>query len=140
MPLTSRLNKILIYSREEAERLMNSTIEPEHLLLGIFRLQEGTAYDLLLRAGCVPEDAKGQLDNKLFNSDTQMASSISRSPVVEKILRIAENEARQYNAEAVGSVHLLLAILHERINTAAAYLESRWAISYEKMEELYENA
>ena len=138
MPLTSRLNKILIYSREEAERLQNPTIEPEHLLLGIFRLHEGTAFDLLVRAGCEINDAKLHLDEAMFHaqSDTMFAE-ITRSTDVERILRIAENEARQYNAEAVGSIHLLLAILHERVNSAAAYLESTWAISYDKIVELY---
>lgn len=138
MPLTTRLNKILIYAREEAGRLMNPTIEPEHLLLGIFRLHEGTAYDLLVRAGCETHDAKLHLDEAMQDVTTETVPvEIKRSSDVERILRIAENEARQYSAEAVGSVHLLLAILHERINAAAVYLEAAWEISYEKIEELY---
>lgn len=137
MPQTVRLNKILIYSREEAERLRNPQIEPEHLLLGILRLQEGTAYDLLVRAGCAPTDAKLHLDMAMSEVSSDLIEPIRRSVEVERILRVAEGEARQYNDEAVGSVHLLLAILHERINGAAVYLESAWEITYDRIAELY---
>ena len=45
MPLTTRLNKILLYARDEAERLQNQEVLPEHLLLAILRLGEGVAYE-----------------------------------------------------------------------------------------------
>ena len=95
MPQTVRLNKILIYSREEAERLRNPQIEPEHLLLGILRLQEGTAYDLLVRAGCAPTDAKLHLDMAMSEASSDLIEPIRRSVEVERILRVAEGEARQ---------------------------------------------
>ena len=137
MPQTVRLNKILIYSREEAGRLQNSQVLPEHLLLGILRLQEGYAYDLLLKAGWNPERAKQHLDDSLRATEYGIVNSVVRSPQVERILRVAEAEARSYNEEAVGSVHLLLAILHERINNAAIYLEMQWSITYDRIAELY---
>ena len=111
MPQTVRLNKILIYAREEAGRLCNKEVLPEHLLLGIIRLQEGTAYDTLVRTGWSPEDAKLNLDEALKESATDMVQPITRSTQVERILRIADNEAKSYNDEATGSIHLLLAIL-----------------------------
>ena len=137
MPQTVRLNKILIYSREEAGRLQNAQVEPEHLLLGILRLQEGYAYDFLLRAGWDPEKAKQHLDGSLRMRATGIVQDVSRSQQVERILRVADVEARSYNDEAVGSLHLLLAILHERINSAARYLETQWSITYDRIAELY---
>lgn len=137
MPQTVRLNKILIYSREEAERTQTPQVEAEHLLLGILRLEEGTAYDLLLRAGLPPEDAKNHLDLALEDKRSDLLEPIRRSVQVERILRIAEGEARQYNDEVVGSVHLLLAILREHVNDAAAYLEETWDINYDRIAELY---
>ena len=137
MPQTVRLNKILIYSREEAERLGNRQVEPEHLLLGIFRLEEGSAYDLLVRAGLSPNDAKLHLDDAMSESQSDLMEPVTRSVQVERILRIAEGEARKYNDDAVGSVHLLLAILRENINAAAVYLEAAWDITYDKIAALY---
>ena len=137
MPQTVRLNKILIYAREEAGRLCNTEVLPEHLLLGILRLQEGTAYDMLLRAGLLPEDTKLNLDEVLQMERSDMVQPVTRSPQVERILRIADSEAKLYNEEATGSIHLLLAILHERINHAAIYLETVWSITYDSIVALY---
>lgn len=137
MPQTVRLNKILIYAREEAGRLRNKEVLPEHLLLGIIRLQEGTAYDILMRTEWSPEDAKLNLDEALKEESTDLMQPVTRSVQVERILRIADSEAKLYNEEATGSIHLLLAILHERINRAAIYLESVWNITYESIAALY---
>ena len=137
MPLTIRLNKILIFARDEAERLQNQQILPEHLLLAILRLAEGDAYDLLLKAGVQPEMVKQSLDSALSEEAQEMVSPVTRSSLVESILRIAEGISREYHAEAVGSAHLLLAILRQRINRASIYLVSNWNLSYEQMVELY---
>ena len=137
MPQTVRLNKILIYAREEAGRLCNKEVLPEHLLLGIIRLQEGTAYDLLLRTGWSPEDAKLNLDEALQSESSDLVQPVTRSAQVERILRIADAEAKSYNDEATGSIHLLLAMLHERINHVAIYLETTWDITYDTIAALY---
>ena len=62
MQITQHLNQILLYAQEEAERLMSARVEPEHMLLAIMRLGEGTAYDLLLRAHFRPEEAKAPFE------------------------------------------------------------------------------
>ena len=137
MPLTTRLNKILIYARDEAERLQNEEILPEHLLLGILRLGEGTAYDLLQKAGLDTASAKEQLDGALRKESQNLVTAIKRSSQTERILRISEGIAREYRADAVGSVHLLMAILREQINRCAGYLEQIWQIDFPRIAELY---
>ncbi len=137
MPLTTRLNKILIYARDEAERLQNTEVEPEHLLLAILRLEEGTAYDLLMQAGLDATSTKEQLDQALRNESQPMVTAIRRSNQTERILRLSEGLAREYRAEAVGSVHLLLAILREQINRCAGYLEQIWQIDFQRISDLY---
>ncbi|MBR3409052.1 MAG: ATP-dependent Clp protease ATP-binding subunit [Paludibacteraceae bacterium] len=137
MPLTTRLNKILIYARDEAERLQNTEVEPEHLLLAILRLEDSTAYDLLMQAGLDATSAKEQLDQALRNESQPMVTVIKRSNQTERILRLSEGLAREYRAEAVGSVHLLLAILREQINRCAGYLEQIWQIDFQRISDLY---
>ena len=128
MIVTQNLNKILYYAHDEAERLRNKTVEPEHLLLAIIRLGEGSAYDALMQALFDPVKAKQELDNDLMVKEPGLAQPVTRSPQVERILRIAEGISREYNAEAIGSIHLLLAILREQINRAAMYLENIWKL------------
>lgn len=137
MPLTVRLNKILIYARDEAERLQNTQILPEHLVLGILRLAEGQAFDLLRKAGLSAEETKGNLDTALQQEQRDTIEPITRSVQVESIMRIAEGISREYRADAVGSAHLLLAILRHRINRAALYLANAWGITYEQIVEIY---
>lgn len=133
MAITIRLNKILTYAREEAERLQNIQVKPEHLLLGILRLGEGRAYDTLRDLGWNPLVAKQQLDEALAAPASDLLQPASRSAQVERILRVADSEAKMTQSDTVGSVHLLMAILHEHINRAAVYLESAWGITYDQV-------
>ena len=48
---SQRVKDILGYSKEEAIRLGNSHISPEHLFLGILRDGEGVAVDILIEPG-----------------------------------------------------------------------------------------
>ena len=113
------------------------TVEPEHLLLAIIRLGEGSAYELLRQANVEFATAKAQLDKELRVERHTLAEPVTRSPQVERILRIAEGISREYQTEVIGSVHLLLAIMREQINRCATYLESQWGLSYPQLVELY---
>ena len=137
MQLTQGLNKILYFAHDEAERLSCKTIEPEHLLLAIMRLGEGTAYDLLLRTSFRPDEAKEQLDHDLRQEPEATVTPVTRSLQVERILRITEGISREYLSNQMGTVHLLLAILRDQVNNAAAYLENVWGISYDQLVGLY---
>ncbi len=136
MQVTQHLNQILVYAHDEAERLWSAHVEPEHLLLAIMRLGEGSAYEILLRASFRPEEAKVQIENAIRGKQGTM-ETINRSAQTNRILRIAEAISREYKSEQIGSIHLLLAILREQINRAAAYLEESWGISYVQLVDLY---
>ena len=136
MIVTQNLNRIIIYAQDEAERLRSESVEAEHLLLATLRLIECTAYDLLLRADFKPEVAKAQLEERV-RGEADIAEKPERSAQTERILRIAEGISREYNADAAGSVHLLLAIMREEMNSTAAYLEDTWGITYQQLVELY---
>ena len=44
---SEQLNNVFIYSAQEAERLGNAYVGPEHLLLGIIREGRGRAMELM---------------------------------------------------------------------------------------------
>ena len=138
MPLTVRLNKILLFARDEAERTQSTLVTSEHLLLAILRLKEGVAYDLLVLAGVDTDTAFQNINAPLMPTEpVAMIEPVKRSSQMESILRIAEGIAREYKDDAVGSIHLLLAILRHRTNKASLYLGSEWNVTYERMLELY---
>ena len=135
MVVSENTNKIILYAQEEAGRLLSTCIEPAHLLLAILRLGEGSAYDLLTRAELNPEQAKDALEQSVRGEDERINKPLSTT--CERIFRIAEGISREYHSEAVCSAHMLLAILRERLNKTAAYLERDWKISYNRIVDLY---
>ena len=138
MTITQNLNKILLYAQDEASRLRNAQVQPEHLLLGMVRLAEGTAYQVLMQTSFVPEEAKVQLDEWLRpEQPSQLVAPITRSMETDRILRIAERISQEYKTEVTGSIHLLLAILRDQINGAASYMEHEWGLSYQMVVDIY---
>ena len=137
MVITQNFNRILIYAQEEAERLQCPKVEPEHLLLAIIRLGEGSAYELLCQTDFNPAEAKKQLDEDIRAKALGLIEPVTRSTQTDRVLRIAEGIGREYQAEVTKTVHLLLAIMREQINKAAAYLENQWGLSYQQLVDLY---
>ena len=138
MQITHNLNKTILYAREEAGRLLSPCVEPGHLLLAILRIGEGEAYEMLMQTTFIPTEAKEQLDKSLRGEQGQgQTQEIPVSAQIERLLRIAERISREYKAEAVGTAHLLLAIMRERLNATAVYLEDQWGLSYEQLVDIY---
>lgn len=135
MQQTNNLHTILLYAQQEAQRLGNSEVFPDHLMLGILRLGDGKAFELLMQAGLNPVELKRSIDERLMQAATSEATKMSRAS--ERILRLMLIEARLYHAEECGSVHLLLGILRERVNYPAMFVEQQFGIDYERIEGLY---
>ena len=135
MQQTPNLHSIFSYACEEAGRLGNAEIIPDHLLLGIIRLGAGKAFELLMQAGMDPVECKRKIDERLRQTETTQTQKLSRAS--ERIVRLTGIEARNYQAETCGSVHLLMALLRDRINFPAMYLEQQHGIDYECIEHLY---
>ena len=135
MQQTNNLHTILLYAQQEAQRLGNSEILPDHLMLGIVRLADGKAFELLMQAGLNPVELKRAIDERLMQANTSETTKMSRAS--ERILRLMLTEAKLYHAEECGSVHLLLGLLRERVNYPAMFIEQQFGIDYERIEGLY---
>ena len=135
MQQTTNLHTILLYSQQEAERLGSTEIMPDHMMLGILRLADGKAFELLMQAGTNPSELKCAIDKRLMQETPSQTTKMSRAS--ERVLRLMVTEARLYHAEECGSVHLLLAMLRERVNYPAMFIEQTFGIDYECIERLY---
>ena len=135
MQQTPNLHTIINYACEEAGRLGNTEILPDHMMLGILRLGAGKAFELLMQAGMNPIELKKKIDERLLQDAPTQTNKLSRAS--ERIIRLTGIEARTYQAETCGSVHLMMALLRDRINFPAMYLEQQHGIDYECMERLY---
>ena len=120
---SQRVKDVLIYSREEAERLGNNYIGPEHLLLGIIRDGGGPAMDALLALNVDIRKVKHIIEANL-RTDHQIrpGQEIPLIKSTEKILKIIYLEARALRCNLMDTDHLLLAIMKDNASIASEVL------------------
>ena len=122
---SKRLIDVIEYSREEAARLQNSYIGPEHLMLGIIREGEGEAMRVLRELHTDPMDIKRKIEQEIkntFDSEDSVQHEIAISKTTERVLRMSMLESRLFKEDETDTEHLLLAILKEEFNVAAKVL------------------
>ncbi len=109
---TERARRILSVAKEEARKLGNSQIEPEHLLLAILREGSGVAMKILTRFHIQPEELRRRLEEKLLKSSSLLYfGEVSFSPSGKKVVEIAIEEAKHLGHNYVGTEHILLGIV-----------------------------
>lgn len=131
---TQQVSDIVVYGKEEANRLQNDHIEPEHLLLGILRDGECKAAEILKSFYLDLKGIKNELETQLREKSIleNYSQDISFSEEASKILTLSKLEARLMNDEKVDTPHILLAIMRDNQNNAYKILE-RNDVTYEKI-------
>ena len=115
---SQRVKDVLIYSREEAQRLGNDYIGLEHLLLGIIREGEGLAIRIMRNLGVDLAEVRKKVELAVASHKEKPAGS-ENLPLIkqaERALKITYLEAKLFNSELIGTEHLLLAILKDENN------------------------
>ena len=115
---SQRVKDVLIFSREEAQRLGNDYIGLEHLLLGILREGEGLAVRIMRNLGLDLGEVRKRIEQAVASHQEKPAGS-ENLPLIkqaERALKITYLEAKIYNSELIGTEHLLLAILKDENN------------------------
>lgn len=140
---SQRVSDIITYSREEATRLRNRYIGPEHLLLGMLRDGGGKAIEILHRLGTDLGGVKARLEACLRdhtnieegNMPPVAEADITLSPLAARILKMCILEARLLKSPKADAEHMLLAILKDGDNLAATVLEEN-QVDYQSVYEL----
>lgn len=116
---TQRVRDIMAYSREEAERLQNNYIGPEHLMLAILREDEGLAKQVLQDFDVDVKELKTQIDERFrqLQEPFDGTSEVVINKSTEKALKMSILEARLTKRSEADSVHILLALLKEQSTT-----------------------
>lgn len=120
---TVRARQALFFSRYEAAQLGNSTIEPEHVLLGLVRAGQGWAGALFERAQITPEQARAELPAQATAPEALPQSAIIPfSAETKRVFAGAKDEANRRRHRNIGVVHLLAGILRAEPSIAASIL------------------
>ena len=129
-----RVSEVLAFSREEATRLASNVVGPEHLLLGILRGSGGPVNELFERQNTDIEAMRLQLEElaKAHAQHVPMPNNeVALNEMANNILKLAVLEARIQNTQTVDVQHLLLAMLHDRVDNAAKQVLESNNLNYE---------
>lgn len=129
-----KVSEILAYSREEAARLASRSVGPEHLLLGMMRIKEGPVNDVFRRLAINTSNVKRELESRVREDEIGMPINTSELVLNEKasnILKLAVLEARIQRTTRVDEQHLLLAILHIKVDNGAKIVLEMNNMNYE---------
>ncbi len=122
---TPRAQQVLALARKEADRFNHNYVGTEHLLLGLIKLGQGVAVNVLERMGLELEAVRMEVEKHVGNGPEQKISgNIPYTPRVKKVLALANKEAKSLNHSYVGTEHILLGLLREGEGVAAQVLSS----------------
>jgi len=122
---TPRAQQVLALARNEADALNHNFVGTEHLLLGLIRLGQGVAVNVLQKLGLELETVRLEVTKHVGKGpDQQIFGNIPYTPRVKKVLALAQKEAKALNHTYVGTEHILLGLLQEGDGVAARVLKN----------------
>src|ERR671927_418248 len=122
---TPRAQQVLQLARKEADRFNHNYVGTEHLLLGLIKLGQGVAVNVLQKMGLDLETVRMEVEKQVGSGpETKMVGNIPYTPRVKKVLALAGKEAKALNHSYVGTEHILLGLLREGEGVAARVLKS----------------
>src|ERR1700733_514014 len=122
---TPRAQQVLALARKEADRLNHNFLGTEHLLLGLIKLGQGVAVNVLQKMGLDLETVRMEVEKQTPSGpDQKMIGNIPYTPRVKKVIALAQKEAKNLNHTYIGTEHLLLGLLREGDGIAAQVLRA----------------
>ena len=120
-----RAQQVLALARKEADRFHHNFVGTEHLLLGLIKLGQGVAVNVLQKLGLDLETVRLEVEKQVGTGpDQKLMGNIPYTPRVKKVLALAQKEARALNHTYVGTEHVLLGLLREGDGVAARVLKN----------------
>lgn len=135
LQLSDELSEIISYSREEAMRLGSYTIGSDHLILGIIRHQDNSAFEILMKFGVDYKILKNRIDEKIKTGEMvpyEQADKLNLTKGAENSLKVMYLEARSLDESKPGPLHLLLAVMRVEECTAVEILRE-YQITYDSI-------
>ena len=122
---TDRARRVIILARKEADRFNHNYIGTEHLLLGLIRLGQGVAVNVLRGMGIDFETIRIEVEKAVGSGpETKVIGDIPLTARAKKVIELAVEEARNLNHTYIGTEHLLLGLLQEGEGVASKILRS----------------
>src|SRR5207247_7888270 len=119
---TERARRVVFFAQEEAARLGENYVGTEHLLLGLVRENDSVAARILDRLGVPLGRIRTDIERQVTRGHGNPGQDVQLTPRAERVIDLANEEARQLNNNYIGTEHLLLGLIREGDGLAARVL------------------
>lgn len=122
---TNRAKQVIKLAKKEAQRLNHNYLGTEHVLLGLLKLGQGIAVNVLRNFNLDYDTVRTEVERLVgFGPEIQVYGDPALTGKVKKVFEFANEEAANLNHNYVGTEHLLLALLRQTDGVAAQVLEN----------------
>lgn len=122
---TNRSKQVIKLAKKEAQRLNHNYLGTEHILLGLLKLGQGVAVNVLRNLNIDFETVKAEVEKVVgYGPELQVFGDPALTGKVKKVFEYANEEASNLNHNYVGTEHLLLGLLRQTDGVAAQVLEN----------------
>lgn len=122
---TNRAKQVIKLGKKEAQKLNHNYLGTEHVLLGLMKLGQGIAVNVLRNFDLSYEIIREEIERVVgFGPEIQVYGEPALTSKAKKVFAFANEEANALGHNYVGTEHLLLALLKEPEGVAAQVLEN----------------
>jgi ATP-dependent Clp protease ATP-binding subunit ClpC len=122
---TNRAKQVVKLAKKEAQRMNHNYLGTEHILLGLLKLGQGIAVNVLRNMNVDYEVVRQEVEKLVgFGPEIQLYGDPALTGKVKKVIEFANEEAMSLNHNYVGTEHLLLGLLRQTDGVAAQVLEN----------------
>lgn len=122
---TNRAKQVIKLAKKEAQRLNHNYLGTEHVLLGLLKLGQGVAVNVLKNMSIDFETVRTEVEKLVgYGPEIQVIGDPALTGKVKKVFEYANEEAANLNHNYVGTEHLLLGLLRQTDGVAAQLLEN----------------
>ncbi|WP_022850744.1 ATP-dependent Clp protease ATP-binding subunit [Limisalsivibrio acetivorans] len=120
---TDRARRVILYSRESAEKMLQTSIDTEHILMGLLKERTGLAADIFTKKGVDINLLMNEIKNlSAQGRNLMIKGSLPFSPMGKNVLEYAVEEAKILENKYINTEHILLGLMKERRGKAFTLL------------------
>ena len=119
---TQNARRVMSLAHEEAMRLNHAYVGTEHFLLGLVRVEKGSAVQVLRKMGIEPKHVIAAVEHKVGRGERPPASKPKLAPRLRHVIELAFAQAKNLKHNKIRVAHLMLGLLNEVDSVAVRVL------------------
>ncbi|MBN1591782.1 MAG: AAA family ATPase, partial [Candidatus Coatesbacteria bacterium] len=134
---TDKAQEAIALAQRTMRQLSQNQLATDHLLYGLFFLDDSIVAQIATEAGLDPERCKEQIRDEVYrgqipSSGAETGEQMFITPDFDQAMKAAEREAKRFGDELIGCEHLLIGIIGAE-NSPGAALARKIGLSKEEV-------